>query len=308
MHVNLFLIGAMKSATSTLHDLLSSIPSVQAASRKELYYFSKQAEWSKGDDYYHSLFPQRDHGAKYLLDSSVSYLVSEDALKRIRDYRDKYGPVKIIVCLRSPIPRAISAIQYCSSLLNVESRTPDEILAPLIEADTPDDMIAIERGALRGYRERNLIRYVHGESDCLTHPFAYLSSSMYTFWLEKWLEAFGGERIHVCLFDEVQSVTPSFKRRLFEFLEIDVCATQFLTPNHLRPTLTYKSRTVGGLAKMARPVMRRAPKSIRFRLQNNVLRALKEKPRLEFDQAHLDILEGMFVNEHNLIERIRADG
>jgi len=300
------LVGAMKSATSSLHDLLISFPGVQGAERKEIYYFSKKTEWIRGDDYYHSHFSGADDDARYYLDSSASYLVCEDAIDRIRTYRDINGPVKIIVCLRDPISRAISAIQYCRTLLNVEHRGVDQIIAPLLQAGSRSDLIALERAQLVRYRSVGAISPVWGESDCLTHPFAYFTSSMYSYWLEKWRSVFGDESIHLCLFEDVLAGSPILINNLARFLDVEIGVDQSPVIRHMRQTAIYRSKLLQMVAHVGRPFVRKLPKSLRYGLQQNILKSFKEKPVISLNPGHLDMLSDFFSEERGLLSQLKV--
>src|SRR3982750_4919552 len=53
---NLFLIGAMKSGTTSLHSYLASHPQIFMCPEKEPEFFAKNAIWSRGEDWYLRLF------------------------------------------------------------------------------------------------------------------------------------------------------------------------------------------------------------------------------------------------------------
>lgn len=69
---NLFIIGAMKSGTSSLHNYLSSHPDIFMSQVKEPMHFSREDMWSKGNDDYLGLFADAKN-EKYLGESSTEY-------------------------------------------------------------------------------------------------------------------------------------------------------------------------------------------------------------------------------------------
>lgn len=100
------IIGAQKAGSTALYDYLSLHPQLIETTPKELHYFNCDKNYSRGDDYYHSLFPQVANENEMTFDSSPSYLCSELACRRIRKFNSK---MKFIVLVREPVARAYSA-------------------------------------------------------------------------------------------------------------------------------------------------------------------------------------------------------
>ena len=57
------IIGAMKSATSTLHEQLAATPGFFMSRPKEPNFFSDDSQWSRGLDWYAGLFATAPPGA-----------------------------------------------------------------------------------------------------------------------------------------------------------------------------------------------------------------------------------------------------
>lgn len=123
MKPNLFIVGAMKSGTTSAYDFLIGFPGVYGALRKEPHYFSedlrkhphalmlntinaiKGAEYISKERSYNKLFSEIPAEARYVIDASTSYLYSERAAENIK----KYSPeAKIVILLRDPVQRAWS--------------------------------------------------------------------------------------------------------------------------------------------------------------------------------------------------------
>jgi len=107
--VNLFIVGAAKSGTSSLWAALgmhSDIITPPDELYKEPSYFTPIANHI-GIDKYHQLFAAAG-SQRYLLDASTSYLTSPGAAQAIFDYNPD---AKIIIVLRHPSARAYSL--YC---------------------------------------------------------------------------------------------------------------------------------------------------------------------------------------------------
>ena len=106
--VEIIVIGAGKSGTSWLNNLMKSSSSFCFPDQKEIDYFS--FKFSNGDNYYHSLFNDSN---KLWVDNSPSYF--SDANVPLRIY--KYNPLaKLILILRDPLERAYS--HYKMLLIN----------------------------------------------------------------------------------------------------------------------------------------------------------------------------------------------
>jgi hypothetical protein len=100
----IFIVGAQKAGTTSLHDYLSEHPKIALGLIKEVRFFSVDANYSKGQLWYHSFFPYV--GRKHTLDATPEYLYYPYVAERLWKYNPK---AKIIVILRNPIDRAYSA-------------------------------------------------------------------------------------------------------------------------------------------------------------------------------------------------------
>jgi hypothetical protein len=113
---NLFIIGAPKAGTTFLFEKLKNSNDFFFPKLKELNYFSFNDlnEKSYYNDYKvntldkYLSFYKNTESAKYIIDGSVSYFTSENALKDIAGFNPES---KIIIILRNPIQRAFSHYQ-----------------------------------------------------------------------------------------------------------------------------------------------------------------------------------------------------
>ncbi len=114
MKVRIFIVGAPKAGTTSLHYYLNEHPEVLMSSMKEpdfflekeiddlgLYYGTTRIETS---DKYHNLFSDKKD-EEIFGESSVSYLYYPEVPKRIKEYNTE---AKIIIMLRNPVDRAFS--------------------------------------------------------------------------------------------------------------------------------------------------------------------------------------------------------
>lgn len=102
--IDFLIIGAAKSATTWLQQMLQADPAVSMPD-PELHYFSRF--YHKGHDWYFDQFP-RTEGGKLTGEKSNSYLDTPEAAGRIKELLPH---AKLIVQLRNPVDRAYS--DYC---------------------------------------------------------------------------------------------------------------------------------------------------------------------------------------------------
>jgi hypothetical protein len=101
------IIGAMKCATSTLHDQLARLPGVFMTDPKEPNFFSDQPVWSRGEGWYRSLFDGAP-GGSICGESSTHYTklpTHPHAAERLHGYAPH---AKLIYVMRDPLDRLVS--------------------------------------------------------------------------------------------------------------------------------------------------------------------------------------------------------
>jgi len=99
------IIGAMKCATSTLHEQLARQPGIFMSTPKEPNFFSDEAQFARGMDWYRSLF--RDAADDDLCgESSTHYTKLPTYPRTVRRMMTRLGGrVKLIYIMRHPIDR-----------------------------------------------------------------------------------------------------------------------------------------------------------------------------------------------------------
>ena len=124
---NLIIIGAQKCATTSVHYYLGLHPRISISREKELNFFIRELNWSKGIEWYKSNFTgkARIHG------ESSPYYTDFPFFGGVAGRMYSVVPeVKLIYILRDPIERIISdyVTQYADEL---EDRTIEEALTHL---------------------------------------------------------------------------------------------------------------------------------------------------------------------------------
>jgi hypothetical protein len=100
-------IGAMKSATSTLHNQLSAQPGIFMSSPKEPNFFSDDKVYSQGLDWYSGLFNEAV-AENICGESSTHYTKLPDYPQTIQRLKAAIPQPKLIYVMRHPVDRLIS--------------------------------------------------------------------------------------------------------------------------------------------------------------------------------------------------------
>ena len=101
------IIGAMKSATSTLHNQLSAQPGIFMSTPKEPNFFSDDEIYNQGLDWYTALFSGADT-EQVCGESSTHYTKLPDYPETIQRLKAAIPMPKLIYVMRHPIDRLIS--------------------------------------------------------------------------------------------------------------------------------------------------------------------------------------------------------
>lgn len=105
------IIGAAKSGTTSLYRYLCRHPKIYMSSKKEPDFFSVDANYAKGMDWYHSLFseakPDRICG-----EASTTYSRLHQYPKTVERIHQALPETKFIYIMRQPIDRAYSFYVY----------------------------------------------------------------------------------------------------------------------------------------------------------------------------------------------------
>lgn len=145
---NLFVIGAMKSGTSSLCNYLGTHPQIYMSLLKEPMHFSREDNWSQGNDKYLSLFIEVT-GETYLGEGSTEYTklpFRKGVVDRLYDFNPQ---AKFIYIMRDPFERIVSQYKH---MVKKEGET-----RPLKEViKTPSDYLTNSYYAyqLRPYLEK----------------------------------------------------------------------------------------------------------------------------------------------------------
>jgi hypothetical protein len=174
-------VGPGRTGTTWLARCLACHPKIFVPPEKELDYFS--SNWQRFDiGWYLSFFAGREEFLKGEASPSYATLPAY----RIRLLADSIPDLRIIVLLREPVTRAWSAAKHH---LKTAGRSPDRIP----EVPVPE-----------------LIELLFSEG--------FAAADDYEGCLERWLAAFGHDRIFVGFTDDISRDPAALLRHIFEFL------------------------------------------------------------------------------------------
>jgi tetratricopeptide (TPR) repeat protein len=225
---NLFLIGAAKSGTTALASSLGQHPAIASLPIKEPGHFStdlripvfssrynRLLQWNEAayfkkarledrhigfvesESNYQKLVDQAittNPNTNYVLDASTAYLYSANAPAQLRHYAPD---AKIVLILRNPIERAYS--HYTMALkYGMEQEEP---------------MQAFKREA-----EFNPAHW--GQDEC------YLELGQYAKQLERWLECFPLDQLHIIWYDDFTADPQKAMNALMKYLDLPTFVLQ----------------------------------------------------------------------------------
>lgn len=217
-------VGAAKSATSSLHHYLDQHPEVKMPEIKEPWFFSflnnPPSYTSPGKLY--NVVSVLDDYVKLFDDASPDQKVGEASPSYLYTYRDSidnirsiYPPedlakLKIIISLREPVRRALS--QYWTFTRKAqETLSFDEAIENSVISD-------------RLNNHWNIF-------------YDYVGFGCYYEQVKAYLDAFGEDRVLILLYDDIQDDTANVCRTIFNFIGVD--------PD-FRPDLVRRHNSISG--------------------------------------------------------------
>ena len=185
---NLFIPGAAKSGTSTLHDYLSRHPDIDMSVTKEPNYFWRP---DKRLEHYANIFAHPER--RYRGESSTNYMVRPDVVTRIRE---TVSDPRFIFIFRNPVDRAWSHYWWVKGEYGQESRGFRGAFQN--DFDHPPQF--------SGYLPNTAGGYYHW--------------GCYASWLGRYLDAFGAKRVLVLVFEDFVKEPARQLDTVYDFLGV----------------------------------------------------------------------------------------
>ena len=194
---NFMCIGAAKSATTSLFEMLRQHPLISAPSFKEPHFFDNSKNYQKGKQWYLKSYFTNIESAQVIGEFTPSYLSSLASPKRILE---TFGPkIKFVAILRNPIDRAYShylhtkrdeheALEFLDAVLNENDR--------LTQFNKIEDELSFSR-------------------------FSYIYQGQYAQHINNYLNYFSIKQFHFVLFNDFINKREETIQSILSFLGID---------------------------------------------------------------------------------------
>jgi len=224
-----FVIGVVRSGTTSLFHYLGQHPNIRRASYDELGYFDDN--FHLGLNWYRSLFPTKftkqnieKKFKKFLtFDVTPFYIYNPLVINRILD---KFPKAKIIANLRNPIDRAYSNYNQAMQDNCDTETTFEEIVTQEIDI--------IEKKKIDLDNPEKLVNEFYE---------LLLSRGLYAAQLEPWFKTFPSNQILTVSSEELSKNTQNTLKQIFQFLEIPNSTISDLTKQNVRKVPPMKDET-----------------------------------------------------------------
>lgn len=187
---NLFIPGAAKSGTSSLHNYLNQHPDIFMSKVKEPHFFSHNELYAKGLGEYSKFF-EAGKDCNIRGESSTGYMIFPHVIERIKE---NIPNPKFIFILRNPIDRAYSHYLWLSGH---ESKTFREAFLTSLDFQPDPNK-----------------HHIQGVG------FYYFHSGLYGKYIQKFLEAFGKDAVFILTLESLKSQPLSTLNKCCDFLNI----------------------------------------------------------------------------------------
>lgn len=196
-------VGTSKAGSTWLYNVLASHPAISLAPGKGTYFFDQH--FDRGIDWYCDQF---SHTERHQIAGEIShsYLSSPEAPPRIANL---VPDAKLLVCLRDPIQRAVSAY-----------------------------LDATKNGRFEGTF-----------AEAIEQLPSLLQRGHYATQLQRYFEYFPRTQIHVSFFDDLKSQPQSFADEVFDFLQLTRQPLTGATRGKMMPAAVPRSRRLTKFVK-----------------------------------------------------------
>ena len=196
---NLFLVGAPKCGTTALYTYLGRHPDIFMSPRKELHFFGRDLDYGKArisESKYLSFFAAAG-ACRWRGEASVFSLFSRTAAAEIAAFSPD---ARIVIMLRDPV-EMLHALH--GENLSIERE------------DIPDfaQALAAEPARRAGQRIPPYCTFVRG--------LYYSEIARYTAQVQRYIDAFGRDRVHIILFEDFKTDPEAAFRGVLDFLQVD---------------------------------------------------------------------------------------
>ncbi len=268
---NFFIVGAPKCGTTSMYAYLSGHPEIFFPEVKEPHHFATDIHsplYIRDREAYLALFsPGR--GKRVIGEASVWYLYAKRAAEEIRAFAPE---AKILVMLRNPVEMVYSYHSQRLAWGNEEIRDFSE--------------------ALDAEPERRRGKRLPKRNPYPVEGLYYSEIARYAEQLQRYLECFDRDQIHVVLFDDFKRDTGRVFEEVLRFLEVDATyRPQFVVqnPNRSRRSMLLHNLLYHAPAGMVSGAKLLVPPPLRRPLWRFLARAntaYRSRPPITAEQKH----------------------
>jgi hypothetical protein len=293
---DVFIVGAPKTGTSSLHRYLEQHPEVFMSRPKEPGYFAPDVTGARSDrpfrypddeDRYLALFAAAGD-VKRIGEASTTYLMSREAPRLISEFEPQ---ARIIVMVRNPV----------DLMHSLHGQRVGGGTEPI------EDFVA----ALAADVDRRAGRRMPGGH--MGYGVAYRDNALLGEQLERWLGVFNSQQLHVVVFDDFALDTAGSLQSVLSFLDVDPTfrpvsfdaykASYRKRGNFLRPL--YRNRISRWLSRRALPAVLDSGRAETVRRTVGVRRVAQQRvERPELSPALRRQLEEEFAADVDLLGRL----
>ena len=258
---NFICLGAAKSGTTTLHDILRQHPEIYVPAFKEPHFFDIPENYENGIDWYQKNY-FKNANKKVIAEFTPSYFFDKEVPERI--FNNLGSEVKFVVLLRHPVDRAYS--HYLHS-----------------KRDEHEELDFVES---LNQEEDRLSHYIENKDYLSYLRNSYISQGLYGDMVERYLKYFKLENFMFIHFEkEFLLKRDKTIHRVLNFLDID-SQIELQTDLRSNPSSKEKSKTLKRIMKKKgwwRTIIKWLLPSIQFRqiIRNRVQRLNIKEYRAE---------------------------
>lgn len=295
---NFICVGASKSGTTALHDILSEHNEIYLPSIKETQFFVKEEQYAKGLRHYFATY-FKDPGRSMVCGEVCPQYMSCNLVPQ-RIFRDLGSEVKIIMMVRNPIDRLYS--HFNMKTRSYEDEDINVIIQRLIDKDS---RLKLEESLVQHQLEYNRFKKKMSPEELDAFRYTrYLYPGRYGHIYTQYASLFGDENIYVCLYDDLLLDPKAEITKILEFIGVssDVALNFTKRSNAAK---VYKSR----ISKTVRSLIARSVNSVpgiqRFKNKHAYLRL-----RGKIDRFLTDTIPNNKISDEclrRLIEYYRED-
>jgi len=283
---NFMCIGAAKSGTTTLYDILKQHDDIYLPSYKEPHFFDVDHNYQEGLDYYLKEYYSDWYNERVGGEFTPSYLLFPKCAERIRQ---SFGEnMKFVIILRNPVDRAYS--QYLHARRD------------MIEENSFEEALEQEGERLR--------RFVRQQDDISYIRFSYVAGGKYYEMIERYMRHFKPEQFRINLFED------EFLCRRGEMVA-DICSFIGVAPMELEVNLKSNAAAETRFAFIKRMMNNKGPlrdflkRLIRSReLRSRIKYFLQKVSNKTTENEGLDsqtkerLMQKYFINDVKNLERL----